>query len=669
MGGPPKAEQVLLSVVLTRIRTSSKPIPMAELSPLPFPLLLTRMLREWRRHRSIFDLPQSKFFLGSPSHDLSVPFHHHRPASPLGPAAGPHTQMAQNIVLAWLGGSRIIELKTVQILDQLKIPRPCIDMRNVGFNIEWSQELRIEQSLEEYVKASMLIDILKVELAPLLQPNFTETIFDLSVGYDLKGIQSPTVHNFIQQMMNAKETVARLTKQIPEEFTEFHSLPFTTRIADSLTLSTFHGCPPSEIQQIIEHLQDKHHLHCIVKLNPTLLGPQPLRTLLHDQLGYTNLHVPDTAFTNDPTWNQATAFTEHLQKRAQNLNLGFGIKLTNTLIVNHDTNFLPPSEKQKYLSGPPLHILALHLVHKFRSHFGPELPLSFSAGINRHNFPDAVALGLTPITVCSDLLHPGGYTRQTTYYKNLLKQMDAVGATTIEQFIINTSEADNNSDAIINNTNSYTKQATNSPRYSYSQNSGGPKKVGSHLELFNCLTCDKCLPVCPNHANFRLTLPPREIPITILTHNNNQWSATQSGTLTLHTKHQIANLADFCNDCGNCDIFCPEDGGPYLIKPRFFSTHESWQQSPTLDGFHLSRDDKFSSIHARINSVEYSLTIDKNIITYSGPDFSLTFNPDTLLPTLEGLAESPVDLTYYHIMNLVQEALYNPDEINYLNCE
>ncbi|MGH7449995.1 MAG: hypothetical protein ACRENG_01485 [bacterium] len=71
-----------------------------------------------------------------------------------GPAAGPQTQMAQNLVLSWLGGSRIIELKTVQILDQLKILRPCIDMTNVGYNVEWSQELRLKQSLREYVAAA-----------------------------------------------------------------------------------------------------------------------------------------------------------------------------------------------------------------------------------------------------------------------------------------------------------------------------------------------------------------------------------------------------------------------------------------------------------------------------------------------------------------------------------
>ena len=51
----------------------------------------------------------------------------HTVAAPLGVAAGPHTQLAQNIVASWLCGARFIELKTVQILDEIEVSRPCID--------------------------------------------------------------------------------------------------------------------------------------------------------------------------------------------------------------------------------------------------------------------------------------------------------------------------------------------------------------------------------------------------------------------------------------------------------------------------------------------------------------------------------------------------------------
>ena len=34
-----------------------------------------------------------------------------------------------------------------------------------------------------------------------------------------------------------------------------------------------------------------------------------------------------------------------------------------------------------------------------------------------------------------------------------------------------------------------------------------------HLVVFDCITCDKCLPVCPNDANFAFTLAQGEVPV------------------------------------------------------------------------------------------------------------------------------------------------------------
>src|SRR5579872_3297760 len=182
---------------------------MAELVPIPLPLLLRRAFLEFRGEDKIFDLPASKFFRGLPGLDLSVAFHGHRASTPLGPAAGPHGQLAQNIVLAWLGGSRIIELKTIQVLDELKIPRPCIDAANVGYNVEWSQELRLDQSLREYVAAAMFLEILKASKL-LGAPIPGDTVFDMSVGYNLNGLRSPRVRQWIESMTNATAVIDEL---------------------------------------------------------------------------------------------------------------------------------------------------------------------------------------------------------------------------------------------------------------------------------------------------------------------------------------------------------------------------------------------------------------------------------------------------------------------------
>ena len=45
-------------------------------------------------------------------------------------------------------------------MDELVIPRPCIDMTDEGYNVEWSQELKLEESAHEYVVAWALVHLL-----------------------------------------------------------------------------------------------------------------------------------------------------------------------------------------------------------------------------------------------------------------------------------------------------------------------------------------------------------------------------------------------------------------------------------------------------------------------------------------------------------------------------
>jgi len=644
---------------------------MAELIPLPFDRLVRRMMREFDRG-AVFDLPRSKFFLGSPDHDLSVSFHGKRASSPLGPAAGPHSQLAQNIALAWLGGSRIFELKTVQILDTLEIPRPCIDMRTVGYNVEWSQELRLEQSLGEYVKAAMLVEMLASRLD--LAPGFGNVVYDMSVGYELKGIRSDRVQAFIRGMMDATGTVARLREQIPDEYGALRDLPFPTRLSDTLTLSTFHGCPPDEIERIVDFLLREVGLNCVIKLNPTLLGPDAVDHLLHDVMGYEGIRVPRSAFEKDTTWEQAVGFVERLGATARSLGLGLGVKFTNTLIVEHDGDFLPGSEKEKYLSGQPLHVLAMNLVGRFRERFGDAYPVSFSAGIDKANFADAVALGLTPITVCSDLLQTGGYARLSAYSRNLIARMGELDTRTIDEYIVRSAGLDGDSspsklsEAKLINTRVYVERATNDPRYGAAANATPPKKVGSKLELFDCLTCDKCVPVCPNDANFTLTLPPREIPVVTLHPDDDGFRAERSRVMILSKKHQIANFADFCNECGNCDVFCPEDGGPYVLKPRFFGSLDAWRRFNTYDGFYLEREGDTQRVLGRIDGVEYELTVNAGQSEFAGPGFRITCDRANPANTAEGEAEGPIDLTHFYLLDLMREAVFDAEDVNYANA-
>ncbi len=555
-----------------------------------------------------------------------------------------------------------MELKTVQILDELEIPRPCIDMQTVGYNVEWSQELLINQSLHEYVKGAMLIEILQASGKLELAENFEDVLFDMSVGYDLAGIKSDKVRQFIEGMQDASEIVEHYRQQIPEQYRQFRELNFKTRISDTLTLSTFHGCPPEEIEKIIDYLFREHGLNCIIKLNPTLLGREKVRHIFNEILGYSDVHVPEEAFENDASWEQAQGFVERLGETAKNLGLGFGVKFNNTLIVENHRDFFPQSEKVMYLSGTPLHVLGIHLVQQFREKFADQFPISFSAGIDKTNFADAVALGLTPITVCSDLLKVGGYSRTFGYYKELNSRMDKFGVNDIESYLLKAygkaeealvnigcgagNNSGNESAAVsalrqalveegeigkvvraeaplVNeiyekllsevkflNTEAYVHEVTNQLRYTLEKNSNPPRKVGTTLELFDCLTCDKCIPVCPNDANFALNIPHGETEILEFEKNKSGWLIKNRVSLKLEKKYQIANFADFCNECGNCDIFCPEDGGPYLLKPRFFGSKETFQEFNHRDGFYIESmksEENLSTVFSRFGGKEYRL--------------------------------------------------------------
>jgi putative selenate reductase len=684
---------------------------MAELVPYPLGRLISRMFREFDERQGIFDLPARSFVLGEPGLDLSVRFHGQTAGSPLGPAAGPQSQLAQNIVLAFLGGGRIFELKTVQILDELEIPRPCIDLQTVGYNVEWSQELRLEQSLEEYVKASMLVEILVASQRLSLAPGFERVIYDMSVGYDLRGIQTDRVQAFLRGMLDASEVVERLRREIPDEYKQFRDLDFRTRLSDTLTLSTFHGCPPDEIERIIAWLLDTHRLHCIVKLNPTLLGPEQARDIFNATLGYAD-RIPDTAFESDTRWEQAVEFVQRLGQRARELELGFGVKFSNTLIVENQRSFFPETEKQMYLSGKPLHVLAMTLVKKFRAQFGDAYPISFSAGIDATNFAESVALGLVPITVCTDLLRPGGYGRMRAYFQSLAKRMRAVGASHLDDFVLlghghaataldglagidaatrTTARAalaasgEKDLRAAVSadtyaawlraakllNTNSYADTLLEDDRYRAASNLKPPKKVGTTLWLFECLTCDKCVPVCPNDANFTFALPKTEIPVVKLhPEPGGGFRREASEPMRIEKKHQIANFADFCNECGNCDVFCPEDGGPYVLKPRFFGSYEQWQTLSSHDGFFVQRDGDGDTVWGRFQSKAYKLTLRDGQATYSGDGFELLIpNADgdsQAQPT--GRAQGEVDLTYFYIMNWLRRALLDDSGVNYVNA-
>ena len=125
------------------------------------------------------------------------------------------------------------------------------------------------------------------------------------------------------QLGDFPEIIERLRKEIPEEFAHLRDLDFPAQLSNTLTLSTFHGCPPDEIERIIDWLLETYGIHCIVKLNPTLLGKEDGRRLLNETLGYTDCVIPDHAFEDDTSWPQMVDFIGRLGDKADGLGLSF----------------------------------------------------------------------------------------------------------------------------------------------------------------------------------------------------------------------------------------------------------------------------------------------------------------------------------------------------------
>jgi len=622
-----------------------------ELQPIPFPDLVRRMRREVETAGSIFDLPVRKWWVPSDELDFSALHFGHRASTPVGPAAGPHTQLAQNIVLSWLAGSRIIEIKTVQVNDRLRIPRPCIHVPNIGYNVEWSQELLVEESLMEYAKAAYLIEILKTTRAfgRLPSDHGFDTVFDISVGYDLEGIRTEKVTGFIEALKDPAESFELLRGELSGELAEFSEIELPRQISDTVTLSTFHGCPADQIESICRYLLEDVGLHTIIKLNPTLLGFEAVREILFDRLGYSHLKLRREAFDVDLQYADGLEIMRRLRSVAERQGSIIGAKFTNTLVVENEPEFFPTqTDPYMYVSGPPLHVISMNLMQRFREDLGFEFPVSFSAGIDVKNFPAAVACGMVPVTTCTDLLKQGGFGRLPGYLRALSREMEKSGVTSREAYVLSAGghateairealitfpgaaagrapvgdrdqwrrvaesspdelpaalreageAAGLDGDALVLhatrvagrlNGREIVPSLLEDPRYHASANSKSPRQIDSVLELYDCINCDLCIQACPNDAIFSYEADPIEVD-----------------GLAIRESHQLAVFAGACNECSNCEIYCPESGAPFIEKEIVFLTRASFDESE-LDGFCRAGE----VLHARLGGKEYELVIDE----------------------------------------------------------
>ena len=329
-----------------------------------------------------------------------------------------------------------------------------------------------------------------------------------------------------------------------------------TNLSSSLTLSTFHGCPPDEIERILEHLMREYGLDVIVKLNPTLLGYEAVADIVNGELGYTDVAVKESAFAADLQFARGVELIGELNRYAKDRGHRFGIKLTNTLVVDNTRGFMP--DDTMYLSGAPLHVVASCLLDELAralpdtfmipGHAG-EVMVSFSAGVTKDNLADTLATGVNPATICSDLLKPGGYGRMAPMLRGLAKDLAAADCRDLASYrSVRQASAESAGHRSVSAQYVASLHADGGDPYRLAANEKLPRSVDHDLEMFGCVACNFCITVCPNDAFFNIKsldgMPDRQ---------------------------QYLVLAELCNECGNCMVFCPENGDPAAIKPRLYT--------------------------------------------------------------------------------------------------
>jgi len=113
-------------------------------------------------------------------------------------------------------------------------------------------------------------------------------------------------------------------------------------------------------------------------------------------------------------------------------------------------------------------------------------------------------------------------------------------------------------------------------------------------EAKRCLLCDEycsiCVSVCPNLANqtYEIATPMRFVLQTATQNQKGEVMIQEGNIFEVSQKYQIYNIADFCNECGNCNTFCPTAGAPYKEKPKIHLSDESWKNAD--DGFRITRN-------------------------------------------------------------------------------
>ncbi|MEA3501084.1 MAG: hypothetical protein U9R41_08735, partial [Candidatus Marinimicrobia bacterium] len=141
-------------------------------------------------------------------------------------------------------------------------------------------------------------------------------------------------------------------------------------------------------------------------------------------------------------------------------------------------------------------------------------------------------------------------------------------------------------------------------------------------------------------------------PIQKVTNNNGKVKIEDDGVFRIEQKYQVLNIDNYCNECGNCETFCPTSGKPYKDKPKVFLDRKSFDEGEEgyflnseiiyykkndeiftlaeIDSFYEFKSDNFSSKldkeNFSINKIEFKNKSVKEISTKIAVEMKIIMN-------------------------------------------
>jgi putative selenate reductase len=150
-------------------------------------------------------------------------------------------------------------------------------------------------------------------------------------------------------------------------------------------------------------------------------------------------------------------------------------------------------------------------------------------------------------------------------------------------------------------------------------------------EAGRCLQCDVicnvCVSVCPNYAFMGFEIDPQQLAIPVVKYTDESFKVSYKNISGIHQKYQVINIADWCNQCGNCTTFCPTAGTPYLDKLRLHLNKEGFKKE--TNGFLLTREGKHHHLTFKTNGKLSIITENWDAMIFENDDCMAVLNKKT----------------------------------------